>query len=429
MTDPTLTKVQEALEEFTRSGALDQVGETEVSESVGPEIGNHYVTRSDMYELQRRLVTKSVPELHAIFADQANKPGMGIPLSQWVAQSANPSAFYQAIQGQGADAQMLLKAVDSAGAGPLIRQDLEPVLYALFVKMFPAWERITKKPANGLVHAWRKITAYGDAQFMPELGTVTDDNNTYEPATTNVAVLARRVGVGLKAQFAVQAGGMGWNLENEELTGGLRAMAHKLQKTIFQGNATVSGGTASDENGLYDANAFTGLRYLLRNRDTDIDLSDATFSDRDDITSGIDDATVAITDAGGRPSVIYIRANELNMWNKQQLPIVRILDRTEFTPGVRVPAVATSSGDLPLVPIPGDSIGSYDVGGKESADIYLVDESTLSMPFLGSAGITTLDIPVGVGGQLVHYFILFSMHGLELATDLFSAKVRGKLEV
>lgn len=43
----------------------------------------------------------------------------------------------------------------AAGSGltdgsALIRQDLEPTLYALFVKVFPAWERIAKGPSNGL---------------------------------------------------------------------------------------------------------------------------------------------------------------------------------------------------------------------------------------------------------------------------------------
>lgn len=436
MIDPQLQKIHEALEEYTRSGALDSLNSAPPAAAAALEAGGPTVmSRSDMQELRSRLFRKSVPELMAIFADQAQRTDTGVPLAAWMAGSGNPYAINEALNAKTADATMVRKAMDTGGAAALIRQDLEPVLLALFVKQFPAWERINKIPANGLLHSWNKITSFGDAQFMPELGTVTDDNNTYERASTNIGVLARRIGVSLKSGFAVTAGGAGYNLEQEELTGGLRAMAHKLQKTIFQGNSTASGGTASSEDGAYDANAFDGLRKLLALRDTDIDLSDATFSNRDDITSGIDDATVSITNNGGAASVIYIRADEHNQWNKQQLPIVRVMDKTEFVPGIRVPAVATSAGDLPLVPIPGDSIGSYDaagsghgVAGKESADIYVVDESTLSLPYLGSDGIVTLDIPIGVGGQLVHYFIMFCMFGLQLKTDLFSAKVRAQIE-
>jgi hypothetical protein len=428
--DPNLVKVYEALEEFTKSGALDKLNSAPpptagTNDNAGPRL----MSKMDQIELRQRLVRKSVPELMAIFNDQAARSDQGVPFGSWLANSGNPLAISQTMQRQTPDAQLLTKAVDSAGASALIRQDLEPVLYALFVKQFPEWDRIQKKPANGLLHAWNKITSYGDAQFMPELGTVTDDNNTYVRASTNVAVLARRVGVSLKSQFAVQQGGAGYDLEQQELTGGLRAIAHKLQKTIFQGNAAVSGGTASDENGAYDANGFTGLRQLLASRAYDIDISSTTITSQDGITEGIGDAVVSIVNNGGQPSVVLIRADEQNAWTKQQLPIVRIMDKVEFVPGLRVPAVATPAGDLPLVAIPGDSIGHYtnSANSKDSADIYVVDESTLALPYLGSDGIVTLDIPIGVGGQLVHYFILYCMFGLELATDLFSAKARAQL--
>jgi hypothetical protein len=300
----------------------------------------------------------------------------------------------------------------------------------VFVRNFPMWDRINKKPANGLTHSWNQITDFGDATFMSELGTVTDDQNTYNRETTNVSVLARRVGVSFKSQFAVQQGGAGYNLEQEELTGGLRAMAHKLQKTIFQGNAAVSGHAATDEYGAYDANAFTGLRQLLIAKDVDIDISDATFADKDSITMGIDDAIVPIVNNGGMPSLVVGRADEHNVWSKQQLEIVRIqAPRVEFIPGVQVTGIMTSAGQLPFLMVPGDSIGHYTnaANSKDSADIYVLDENSLALPYLGSDSIQVLDIPVGVGGQLVHYYILWVMVGLELATTLWSEKVRAQI--
>ena len=426
--DPALVKIHEALEEYTKSGALDKVGNELPAATAGPsdQSGPIVMSRTDRLALRKEMMTKSNAELLAMFADQAMRQDVGVPVGTWL--GAQNDAYFAALQNR-PEGALVLKAADTGSASALIRQDLEPILYPLFVRNFPAWDRLMKVPANGLVHSWNKITSFGDATFMSELGTVTDDQNVYENATTNIGVLARRVGVSFKSQFAVQQGGAGYNLESEELTGGLRAMAHKLQKTIFQGNSSASGGTATSEDGLYDANAFTGLRSLLTAKDTDIDISDATFADKDSITMGVNDAVVSPINNGGSPSVVYIRADEHNVWNKQQLEIVRIMDKIEFIPGIRVNAVATSAGDLPLVPIPGDSIGHYtnSANSKDSADLYAVDEGSISLPYLGSDSIQVLDIPVGVGGQLVHYYILWIMVGLALKTDLWSAKVRMQL--
>ena len=82
----------------------------------------------------------------------------------------------------------IAKLLDASGGAALIRQDLEPMLYALFVKRFPLFERMRKEPANGLVHAYNQQTSYGDAVFQTELGTVTDDVNVYARQTTNAVV-------------------------------------------------------------------------------------------------------------------------------------------------------------------------------------------------------------------------------------------------
>jgi len=85
----------------------------------------------------------------------------------------------------------------------LIRQDLEPTLYALFVKVFPAWERLAKGPANGLVHAANQITAPDNANALggtaiSELATVTYVASTYVRATYPIMVMATGRGVSFK---------------------------------------------------------------------------------------------------------------------------------------------------------------------------------------------------------------------------------------
>ncbi len=44
----------------------------------------------------------------------------------------------------------ILDSTSGTTGNVLIRQDLEPVLYALFVKRFPVFDRLRKVPANGL---------------------------------------------------------------------------------------------------------------------------------------------------------------------------------------------------------------------------------------------------------------------------------------
>jgi len=56
--------------------------------------------------------------------------------------------------------------------------------------------------------------------------------------------------------------------------------------------------------------------------------------------------------------------------------------------------------------------------------MYVVDEDTWSMPYLGSDSITTLEIPVGVGGALTRLYIMFVMYGLAAKTPQFNVKIR-----
>lgn len=422
--DDIVTRLNEALESVeTRLAKLNDAPNTQKAVGVDDQL-NKKLDSVDMFQLRRDLSQYSFGELEFMFSKQAAKEGHGIPFRQWAA--AGGRVAENAIAGN----ETLLKAIDTTGAAPLIRQDLEPLIYALFVKVFPAWERFAKEPANGLVHAYNQQTAYGDAQFMSELGTVTDDQNTYVRQTSNVSIIGTRRGISLKSQFAVQAGGMGYNPEQLELQGGLRAIAHKLQKTIFQGNAsTASGAGASTELGAYDANGFTGLRSLLNsNRVVNVDPTAAT---PEDIRAAIDRACIPVMDAGGTVQSIYIRATDKTTFDLQQDKNVRYMGNlTSVAPGVLTNAVNTVFGPLPLIVIPGDSIGTYTAtstySGNTVADVYVLDETTISMPYLGSDAPAVLEIPTGVSGQLTKMYILFGMWGLSVKAPGYSNKVRIK---
>lgn len=414
-----IKKVQGDLEDLRKAlEANNDEPSTAATAPVAPVYqGSRVLDEADKLSLRQELRTKSTDELHAMFSLQARRADTGIPFDVWAATGGNPTI--SAIQSN----PILTKALDTTGAAALIRQDLEPILYELYIREFPYWSRIRKEPANGLVHAFNKVTSYGDAQFMTELGTVTDDKSTYEQATTPISVIATRRGVSLKSNFAVRAGGMSWSPEQLELTGGLRAIAHKMQKTIFQGNSTTTGGTAANELGLYDANSFDGLRKQLNTvRAVNIDPTLAT---PEQFREKINDACVTVMQNAGMVGIAY-----MDPITKSQIDVQEDARRSWDGPavnvaiGVQTTAINTVFGPIPMAVVPGDSIGSYYTLSTQYRDIYLLDESTISIPYLGSDGPTVLDIPIGISGQLTHLYIVFGMWGMAVKVPQFSNKVR-----
>jgi hypothetical protein len=412
-----LKQIQGELEELRKAleSRNDEPNTADVNVTGPAEQQSRLMTAADQMALRSELRTKSTEELHTMFSLQARQSNTGIPFEVW----SRGGTAAEAVQRD----PMLRKALDTTGATALIRQDLEPILYELYIREFPYWNRIRKEPANGLVHAFDRVTSFGDAQFMPELGTVTDDTSVYERATTPVSVIATRRGVSLKAQFAVPAGGMPWSPEQLELTGGLRAIAHKMQKTIFQGNATTTGGTAADELGLYDANSFDGLRKQLNTvRKVDID---PTLSTPEDFREKINDACVTVMQNAGRVGIAYMDPIVKAAIDVQQDKNIRYVNTfMDVGVGVTTNAINTIFGPLPLAVVPGDSIGTYYELSTQYRDIYLLDESTISLPYLGSDGPTVLDIPIGISGQLTHLYIVFGMWGMAVKVPQFSNKVR-----
>jgi hypothetical protein len=417
-----LRRLRAALEEIEPT--LDAQNDVPVTAKLAPtdaaeaQTGRQILTQADTMAMRRGLKKFQDHELMAMFREQASKRDTGIPLDAWV--SAGGRAVSDTMNADPTFRRLL----DTTGATPLIRQDLEPILYELYIREFPAWERFAKEPSNGLVHAYNRQTGFGDAVFMTELGTVTDDVAAYERATTPVSIIATRRGVSIKSQWGTLAGGAGFNPEELELRSGLRAIAHRMQKTIFEGNASVSGGTSSTEDGAYDANAFDGLRKTLNtSRATQVDPFAAT---PEDIRSAINEAAVAVSQNAGRTNILYMNPETKRLFDEQQDANVQIVDRlVNRDVGVTVSTVNTSVfGALPIMVVPGDSISTYVRSAQNVADIYMIDESAISLPFLGSDSITTLEIPVGVSGQLTRLFIMFGMWGLAVKAVQFHNKVR-----
>lgn len=417
--------------------ALETVGDGVDGDPTGQSImSRRIIARDTMDEIRASLKTKSVRELHLLFAKQASRRDTGVPLYNWLAGGGLATQErFGSLTEKDTLAPDVAKAIDTNGVAALIRQDLDPIIYELFVRKFPLVDVIAHEPANGLVHAFNQQLSVGEADFIGELDTVTDDKGVYRRAFTNVAILATRRGVSLKSQFAVLAGGAGFNPERLELSGGLLAMAKTFQRAIAQGNWTEPTGTSNNEDGAYDEDAFDGWRKSFNTADA-VNLDPATNPD----TSGsfrraVDNALVPILDTLDIDDgfSLWGDVREANTFDEQQDDKIRILQlarQAETTVGVRATSVTTNVGAVPFNTVRGRGLTSYvsaDYSGNTVRDVYLVNPASMTIPYLGSDGPTVLEIPIGVTGQLSHLFIIFFMAGLAIKAPPANNKIRVKV--
>lgn len=330
-----------------------------------------------------------------------------------------------------------LKAVLDSGASPsggvLIRQDLEPTLYSLFVREFPVFERLAKGPSNGLVHAATQVTSPEDSYTLggtllsSELASISPVRSDYNRVTFPIAVFATGRGVSLKELAAVNAGGAAYDPQKTELANGMVRMSQDVQNQILMGNASNAGGTASQEAGLYNAAGIDGFRGVLGsvsafsgNNAIQVNLGNLS------MVEGLSTAASAAANAGGRPSLAFMSINAKQMLDLENQNNRRYNDdNTQIIPGVNVQSLLWADGKLDLIPIKGNTLGQYTYSGVATTeDMYVIDESTITVRWLYSESFTVLQLPIGYDNTLAERFIVFGMFGLEIAAPAFCAKVR-----
>lgn len=218
-----------------------------------------------------------------------------------------------------------------------------------------------------------------------------------------------------------------------EMANGMVRLAQDAQYVLLQGNATNAAGTAAQEAGLYNANAFDGLRGVVGsagsfsgNNAIQVDIANMS------ITESIQTAAAKVANNGGNPSLVF-----MSIQAKQALDIEQQANRrynddlVEIIPGVRANKLAWANGELVIVAIPGNTLGTYNRTSDSALveDIYILDEATLTVRWLYSEGFTVLQIPTGIpdasgNAPLSERYIIFGMYGLEIAAPVFSAKAR-----
>lgn len=354
----------------------------------------------------------------AVQAIEGAKHGAGVPFDRY-------STAIEALiarSKQGTPTRLVQKLLDSAGAGALIRQDLEPMIHALFVKVFPAYDALGQKPSNGLVHAYQQQTTPGDAAFIGETQVVPSHTSTFVQATTPIAIVGSERAVSLKAQAAVDAGGMNFNLGQEELEGAVTSIIRLIQETTLKGNYQVPAGTDATVDGPYDALGFDGFRRILEANKV-LQLAG------EPILNVVRHAVREAGDNGGFPSIALIDYRVKDNLENEQIASWRVnAPQVEVAPGLKVNAINTPVGELGLVGVPGRFFGptaGYNDGSANLVvDIIALDPAHVSYVYLGSPGITVIELPTAVSGALTRQFIAFSMIGLEVGAPALCAKAQ-----
>ncbi len=388
----------------------------EAHEDGGTVRGVQKVRALDIEKVRAKALSLPPAQLKAAIRDQleyGSQQGAGIPFAAW----ANKETAAKMI----GDPE-LAKFIDTVSGNVLIRQDLEPLIFAAFVRRFPAFARVDKVPANGLVHSFQRVDARPAATFIAETAAVPDSQSVYTRATSNIAVLALRVGTSLKQSLSVAAGGMPWNTEQQEISFGIEAIAAQLQQTYLQGNATIVGGTLNTVDGLYDANSFDGLRRT-------IPAANIRALGTDTILEGLNQADALAVNLGGMSSVVMLRVTDAVQFENELQPFRRFIEseRVEVVPGLpMVTGVNLSgSGVVPVIKVPGADWTVYTVGADAGiSDAFILDESVVSMPYLGSDTPTVIELPLGVTGALTKLYILVGMFGVAVRVPNFTAKLR-----
>lgn len=331
--------------------------------------------------------------------------------------------------------QIAARAADTSSTSPITAQRLEPEVMPVFVRDFPFYDLIEKVQSNGVSHTFLQQTAFSqatDPHTMSETGTVQNDSNLYLRKTTNIAQIALQRGVTIKAGLAGQAaGGPSSNLMAREVEGGLLTIARDAQNEFLryqESDNTSTTNTAA--NGKFDANGVNGLRYVANTmappeNNTIVDIRTSWSDQR--VLVAVRQIVANIIDKGGRPDLIVASTVGEEALFKDQMEFVRYIKepaRQQITPGLNVRAVSTAAGELPVVLVPGNAVGTWvDATPATYADIFILQTDTLEIPYLGAPEPTIIRIPIGVSGQLSELAIPFVLLGLAVKAPQYLGRV------
>ena len=349
-----LEEITKGLQGLSQPPTADEANNNEDHPDGGTIRGVARARSLEIEQMREKAMRLPPAQLKAAIRDQleyGSDQGAGIPFQAWANQHT-AAKIVEDIE--------VAKFIHTTSGNVLIRQDFEPLIFAAFVRRFPAFERVDKVPANGLVHTFQRTDARPVATYIAETANVPDSQSVYTRATSNISVLALRVGTSLKQSLSVTAGGMPFDTEQQEISFGIEAIAAQLQQTYLQGNATVPGGTLNTVDGLFDANSFDGLRRT-------VPAANIRALGTDTILEGLNQADALSVNLGGTSTVVMMRVTDGVQFENELQPFRRFIEseRVEVVPGLpNVTGVSLSgSGVVPVIKVPGADWTVYPVGG------------------------------------------------------------------
>lgn len=395
----------------------------------GPLAGQYVVSDADLEAMIGTLL-------------QRGQGKAGVPVVEFLSRGAGGyNAGAQVLDGAaqkgmfGQGGEMVRKALDTTVGGPLIRTDLDPLVYEAYLRDFPAAEVIRRIPANGKVHTYNQRTAPGTASTIGELGDMSGaaTNSTYgQEQNSNISIIVSPRAIGLKARYAIQQSGMGYNVDgndNLEIMGGLTAIANKNQSLMLQGNKTTAAKTLDDEEGLTGANDYDGLRTMLKDAGTSL-----TKAAGESYADAINRAVGQIMNAGGsvRNLLVLMSVGVRFQVNVEMQQFLRVNDRA---PAGGLDTALSANGIVTLgewltrimsVPAASQSqgLGYYTFGGNVVEDVDVIDPNGLAFAYLGSGTPVILELPIGFNNVLSQVYYPFLMNGLVCYIKAFHRKVR-----
>lgn len=303
----------------------------------------------------------------------------------------------------------------------------------MFVKKFPFFEMLAAAQSNGLVHVANQVVATDSnaigATAVTETGSIPYTSGVYNRASYPIMILGTGRGVTFKEMAATVAGGGTVQPLETELKNGIIALARDMQYYMFSGNASnTSSTTPTSEGGVYNSITIDGLRGVTGSVGTfagngAIQIDQVALT----LTDSIKAAAARLSDNGGTATAAVLTKRAKDALDSENGGNKRYTDNlTDVVAGVRANTIACVDGDLPLMSVPGNTIGSYISPTTSSLveDVYVLDLDHIVRRWLYSPTFTVLEIPSGVDGVLSSRYLIFIMAGLELAAPNFMAKVR-----
>jgi hypothetical protein len=277
-----------------------------------------------------------------------------------------------------------LEAAASFGTGYIHIDQYQDVINDILRRSGVLGRRIQNVQATGALSQWFDQTSMTDAAFdtptalAPAVGAAP----TRAAKSLAIKAITGRVQFGLFNQQVADIG-LNRNLQAKDTVDMLNAVVRTHDKALWQGTDTVSGAQV----GSGATNQYVGLGSQISNAVVVV-ASGSSIVDaiRLEVAKMVADPVYDI-----RPTAIYLHPLAVHLIENELKATNNTIAQVEVVAGVKVNAIMTAAGLLPLIPdfdIAADpSWASAAPGGSTNYPAFIVTEPLIEYHWVGSPGI------------------------------------------